>query len=342
MFLLVIANWGGKEFIIRELSKSTLNRQEINGNLLMSRILLIFVVSVIVLIIKDIKYKPIIIALLAIRSLQTIYDSDVMLSKSFKFAFLVELLISIVFIMLLILFGKNSALWFVYVWLTAELFRLLAYIVRFKVQINWSGFFSSSAYLLKLSFSFLLLSVAGFACSRADLYVLGYMLKPFELNNYYILLNLVILCQVVYTTINGTYSSNLFRINSNSFSRYLSFNLKIGVVFAFLGTFLVNLFNFLYYHQCLSFYFLSLVFLNLFCFSQTLALVYLFTRENKQHIITCIIVGVGIFNILISFLLIPSFGIIGAFISNTASACLTTLLLRLMGRKQKRILVAGN
>lgn len=325
--LMVISGWGGREYATRELSLGVANQPKILGGILLGRFSLAVVLSLVIISIPGVNYALPILLLLVLRTSTSVFEAYVIVQKRFGFSLLTELIVNGLFIILLYT-DKNTSNINVFFteWLLFEGFRLAIYTAFFGRHVSLKVPVKEVFFRMKHSTPFFAVALAGFACSRADLYVLGFSMQAADFSRYAILANFIILCQVMFGAFFGAFTSNILRLANSSFYNFRKKLFGAGLVFAAVGTIAIHLLSDLFFADAPGWVFLTLVFANLFAFTGTFTSVYHFTRLNKQGLILQVIVVAGIFNLLTSAFIVPRFGINGAFACNTMCALLTMLL----------------
>ncbi len=328
--LLVICNWGGREYAVRELSLDVAGRAKAFGTILLGRLAIAAVFSIAVLVFPHIRYPLAVIALLLTRTVVSAFDALIIVQKKFRFSLIAELVTNGLFVIVLLSDGNTSDTGrFLWAWMLFEVIRMAAYAWLFKSHVSFRFPKTAVFASLKQAVPFFAVALAGFTCSRADLYVLGFGMTSADLSRYSILLNFIILCQVLYGAFFGAFTSNILRFDANAFLRLRQNLFWAGLVFAVAGALVVYALSILFFGEKLSWFFVLSAWINLFAFSNTFTSVYHFTRLNRQNVILKVIVVAGVLNVIASAMVVPQFGIYGAFACNTGCAALTALLFRL-------------
>lgn len=328
--LLVFNNWGGREYTIQTLSLKSSESKTSLSSIINSRfILFILLLIPIFFTTHFFGFKKYIIVLLFFKTLNSVFESMIIIHKRFFFFMIIDLVLNVLFIGT-ILFDSNinSAELFLIELSALELIRLVIHLIAFKKSIAFKLNFKTGLHSLGQSKRFFLVAFAGFVCSRADLYAVDVFLDKHALSTYYILINLVILCQIFYTTFVSTFSSNIYRYNSSAFKKFEFYSAWRGTLISIAGTACIYFLSTYYYKIKLDVFFIILVFANILSFTFVLIKVYYFTRLNLQKVILKVIVFAGCVNILLSMALTVPFGLKGAFLSNTVCMITTYYLFK--------------
>lgn len=329
---LVLSNWGGKEYNLKSFTDNPAQMQQTFNALLSSRVLLLIPVIAILLFFADPGQLTYLIALLLVfRTFNLVFESLVIIHRKIHTFFVIDFFLNLGFL-LLIFFDDNNEdpRFFLWELCGMELVRVIMYLLFVVRPFTFSFSPGAGIRTLRRSFAFFLTALSGFVCSRADLYVVGIKLNRADMSNYYVLLNLVILAQVTYTTFVGTFSAGIYRASSKTFHRVLARAGTLGALLTLPAAITIFLMGRYYFELRLDLFYLLLISVNLLAFTFLLEQFYRFARAGKQHIFLRVTVFAGTINICLSWWLTDSLGQHGAFIGNTTGVVVTFLLLRFL------------
>ncbi|PBQ32288.1 hypothetical protein CNR22_11060 [Sphingobacteriaceae bacterium] len=320
-FLFVLCNWGGKDQSIQAFSQNTNKFRETFNLILASRILLILPGILPVFFLPALlSFKFFIGIYLVLKVLGAFIEAVITVQKKFHAFLFVDLSLNTLLVITL-LFDKNISRPEIFL---AELIGME--LLRTLINFSFFGKFVLFKPNLKKTFAFLkesryffYISLAGFLCSRADLYVVGLLLNNNELSRYFIIINLVILGQIVFNTFISTFRPNILRYNEATFKRFSLWSLRLGIFYSLFCTLAIFLMSAIYYNITLNYLFSIFIIINLLFFTLICTSILNYTRTNNQKLMGKIILFSGLFNVLMSFVCVPFLGIEGAFISNTAT-----------------------
>ncbi|WP_317899339.1 hypothetical protein [Aurantibacillus circumpalustris] len=328
--IFVFSNWGGKDFSTKLLVSEPSKLKESINTLLNSRVLL-FLPSLLIIFLLPVvgAFKLFIAVYLLLKLFTSVFETLITVQKKFHVFLIIDFCLNIV-LLVFISVDQNSANPLI---LFAELvfiefLRVIVCFIFFRKYIIFRFNFTGGVSLVKFSRNYFFVALAGFACSKADLYSVGLVVNKEQMSIYFIILNLVGLCLVSYATLVSTFSANIFRYNLSSFEKFSIFSIKAGLLFSLVSAAFAYLICNYYYRITFGFWFTLLVFLNVFLFTMVLTQMYNFTRLEKQTVILKALVVTGIVNILLSLLLAQQFGIIGSFLSNTIGSSITLIYLK--------------
>ncbi len=329
LFLLV-SNWGGREFALRELSHHPSQQAKIISNILFSRLIILFVLSPILYLYHPL-VSPIIILVLSFARISiSVFETLLIVQKRFGYLLLIDQIINWSFIIVLFTdLNSGDIHVFLNKWLLFELVKLILYGWFLRKDLQFTYSFEDLISVFKKSTPFFAVAIAGFCCSKADLYILGIYMDSDSLSKYTIVTNFIILCQVLFGGLFGAFISNMLRMGTQAFNNFSRYVIWTGLLFACLCVAAIYLLYLLFFHQQASSLFLLMVFINLAAYSNTYTSVYYFTRLNKQNLILKVIVIAGTLNVIASLLVVPLYGFYGAFACNTGCALLTAILFKI-------------
>lgn len=323
-------NWGGKFFNTKEISKSPQNSNKLISDLISSKFILLLIVSFGVAFVPiENRLKLLLILLLFLKSLVPIFDSLILFRKKSQIVFGIEVVLSASFLFLVFVYGNRlDTLKFLIGFLAFEILKFLYYLMLFWKEISFH-FSAKAAYeILKKSFYFFGVSLAGFFASKADLYVIGILIDKETMSHYFIISSLSSMVMVVYATLVNTFATSIYRFSHKVFQKLESFLKSFGLVFSILSAIgfyvIVNFF----YTIPVDFKFAVLFFVNIFLFTLLNFEMYRFTKLEKQQVILLFLILSGITNCVFSFLLIKEFLLFGALLANTIGILLNYLLFR--------------
>lgn len=329
---LVFSNWGGKEYNLKSFTDNPAEMQQTFSALLSSRILLLAPAITCLLFLTDPNQLTWAIALLMVfRTFNLVFESLVIVHRKIHTFFVIDFLLNLGFLFL-IFFDRNADDPQLFLWELCgmELIRLIMYLLFVVRPFTFSLNLGAGIRTLRHSTVFFLTALSGFVCSRADLYVVGIKLSRADMSNYYILLNLVILAQVTYTTFVGTFSAGIYRASLKTFRRVLARAGTLGALLTLPAAIAIFLMGRCYFDLRLDLFYLPLIFINLLAFTFLLEQFYRFARAGKQRTFLKVTVLAGATNIYLSWWLTGRLGQHGAFIGNTTGVVLTFLLLRFL------------
>lgn len=323
-------NWGGKFFNTKEISKNPQMSKRLISNLISSKIILLFIVCFVVIFIPiQLELKFLLVALLFLKSLVPIFDSLILFRKKSQTVFTVETILSAGFLFLVFdNSNKLSPVTFLVCLIGFELVKFVYYLILFLDEISFC-FSTNEAYkILKKSFYFFGVSLAGFIASKSDLYVIGILINKEVMSHYFIISSLSSMCMVVYATLINTFETSIFRFNHKVFQKLETFLKSFGLVFSLLSAIGFYIVTNLFYTIPIDYKFTILFFFNIFLFTLLNFEMYRFTKLEKQNIVLFFLVISGIINCAFSFLFIKQLLLFGAFLANTLGILINYLLMR--------------
>lgn len=334
--LFVVANWGGKDFITKAIAKEPFAVKELTAKLFGSKLLISFlIIPIIFFLPTNLSVKLFIAVYLLLKICNPVYESLIVLRKKYHLTLLVDSLLYLALLITISIDGNVSNLTiFMVELLVLEAVRNAIYTYIFKSEISITLNIAKCVQVIKSSSIFFYISIAGFLCSKADLYIIGLQLGKHSMSTYFVITNLVAFCYIGYATINGTFVSGILRYNEKTFSKFNQLSLYSGGMFSIFSAILVYVTSNYYYGLSVKFFFIVLVGLNVFGFTRVLIQMYNYTRSEKQYlVIPCLIIS-GLANVLLSYLLTPFLQQTGAFAANTISVYVSLFLLQIVYKKR--------
>lgn len=326
--LLVFNNLIPKDYLIKAFSKEPSKTKQIFADAFFVKLFItILFIPLLFLWPMSLGLKLTLAFLLVLKAFGSLTEPVTQQEKKFKQILLLDFILGIGIIAILIYdTNQNNVNLFLSELILVEIIRSVFLFIYYRQHLSFHFNPTSIQLTILKSLPFFGIAIFGFAASRADLYVLGYLLSANDLNRYYILLNLLVFCQIIFNSIIGTFATTIFRYDAKTFLKFERYVLKIGLIFSILGSLSITIMYYFYYKILLDTSTSILLTVNLFSFCLTLIGIYKFTRTNNQNRILKIIVIVGLLNFTLSALLIKNLGFNGAILSNTLSSLISGLI----------------
>lgn len=331
-FLFVFSNWGGKDYITKAYAKEPFAIKELTAGLLGSKLLAAcLLIPFVFLLPVDLTVKCFIATYLLLKTFSQVYEALIVLRKKYHLSLAIDSVLS--FGLLLIIFNdgnKDNPTVFLMELLILELLRIAFYFVMFRAEMALTLNNNACLQVIKKSSLFFYISLAGFLCSKADLYVTGFFLGKQSMSIYYIITNLVSFSLIAYATINGTFVAGILRYNQKVFGKFVQSSVYTGFIFSLLSALAVYVLCTYYFRLTLSAFFCTLIIANVFGFTRVLMQMYRYTRLERQDLVLrCLLIS-GLANVLSACLLTKMFGHTGAFAANTLAVYINLILLQKM------------
>ncbi len=327
----VFINWGGKFFNTKEISKNPNRSKDLISNLISSKlILLVFFGSFLVLLPIKLELKLLTFLFLFLKSLVPIFDSLIIFRKKSQFVLAVEFILNSLFLSILY-FSTTPFNPFIFLlsFVVLEFIKSLFYVILFWTEISFRFSITKGFNVLKKSFYFFGLSIAGFAASKADFYIIGILADKKTMSNYFILSSLLSISMIIYATLINSFEISIYRFNKVLFIKLENMLKYFGFLFSIIVTVVFYISSNYIYNIPIDFCFSLLYFINVFLFTLLNFEMYRYTKFDKQIKILVFLVISAVFNCIFSLLLIKQFHLFGAFLANTIGLLINYLLLRL-------------
>jgi O-antigen/teichoic acid export membrane protein len=328
--LFVFANWGGKNYLTKIFAKEPWATKELTAKLLGSKILFFFLICPILIFLPiNFWIKLFIAAYLLLKTVGQVFEALIVFRKKYHFSLLIESLLAVILIIVVYVDGNtDNPIQFLFELLIIELLRVIVYLYKFRTEAGITLKIDKIWNVIKSSSTFFYISLAGFLCSKADLYVTGFFHGKQSMSSYFIITNLVSLCLIAYASINSTFEAGIMRYSQKSFTKFVQFSSYTGFIYSLVSASVVYILSVYYFKITLSFWFYGIVVINVFGFTRVLMQMYEYTRSEKQgFVLQCLLIS-GFINIILSCLLTNFIGTTGAFAANTIAVYINLLLLK--------------
>jgi O-antigen/teichoic acid export membrane protein len=312
-----VAGWGNKEYLLREFSFNPAQIAKAWQTSLITRSALLIALGVVVGL-SGLRAQQLPLVLLWIVG-QTLYQSyDVLIAykRAFAFSVLVEL-------------GGLAVVASAIVWLRSSLdldmltalfgvtylVKAAVLLLRFRQQMfdRYLGRFETSYFVL--AFPFFLLGFSGMLQSRIDLLCVNYFLSRSAVGQYQVFVNFLIYVQTASYFILNPFVKSIYRLGYDTILK-MSLRLSmLGILLLLPALVAVHLILAHLYHFTLPWYFLAVGGLFVVPVYFYLPIIYTLYRANLQAAVLKInLLGIAV-NLLLSLLLLPRLGMIGAVIA---------------------------
>lgn len=323
-------NWGGKFFNTKEISKSPKNSKTLISNLISSKLILIFIAGLgLIFVPLPNQLNFLLLGFLFLKSFTAIFDSLILFKKKSQIVLTVEIILSVVFLFLIFIKGNSmSSVLFIVCFIGFELAKFLYYLTTFWNEISFQFSIAETYLVLKKSFYFFCVSLAGFLASKSDFYIIGLLINKETMSQYFIISSLSSMGMVVYASLINTFATSIYRFTNKMFKKLESFLKTFGLLFSFLSAVGFYIAVNWFYKIPVDFKFSFLFFANIFFFTLLNFEMYRFTKLEKQHVILAFLVFSGLINCVFSFLFIKKLLLFGALLANTIGILANYILFR--------------
>ncbi len=337
--LMVLPNWGGKDLVQKLIAADPSSSPKTLAPLMGARILFSLLIAVVVLFFQlPISYKIFIPCMVLFRSVSSLTEALVIHRKKHVFFLSFDLLFySVITLLLFSSQSRNNPVESVFsLLLIAECLRTLTGVWYFRSSLSVTfnpAKIKESLYRTK---HFFLIALTGFISSRGDLYAVGLILDAGLMSTYYILLGMLSLSHIVYSTFVGTFASGILRYQEATFAKFSRDWTFHGFIYGIAAGSGIYLVSEGFYKLDLPIFLYPFIAANIFLFSLTLTQFYQLTRSNEQgHILRAMLAGSSC-NLALCFILIPPFGLGGAFAGNTLGLLIIYIFLKARNHTWKK------
>ncbi|MES2678426.1 MAG: hypothetical protein V4635_01015 [Bacteroidota bacterium] len=276
------------------------------------------------------------------KTFNVLYEPLIVLHKRSVLFFFFDFLVALVSVVLIMQGVINTFHLFFNLLLVSEFLKMLLNCVIFRKPAFIINDFGALLFFLKDTKYYFFLVLVSFFQTKADLYVLGFLLNPGKLNEYQLLSSLISLVQIVIVGYIVSYSKLFYRNINSSELVFKRIVLGAGSLMALIASFLIYyVLNFIY-----GFYFspvnIVIVMINTIAFANVLHEMFHYTRMDWLNTVLLFVIVAGAVNLLLSLLLVGGLGVQGALIANTGSLlALWGLMNRRRIFKQRKKILSG-
>lgn len=327
----IILNWGNRDFLLREFSKEPASISSLWLRSFFTRLVLLLPLAI-VLFVSFPGKEPIIIfvwgfLIFAVSS----FDPLVTYYRKFLPSVFAEVVSSVVMFALIYLFSNGLNLKYL----------LLIYSSYYIVKISWyifmfagtlskqGGSYSSGLFEIKVlgsSAMFFVLGLTGMLGSRIDQYIVAYYLPIDALGSYQVLKNFLLYFQSVAVFMVFPFVKNIYRLKDESLNKLNKVMIVSGLIIVVPIIFFLWIILSYVYKLAFSFdvYILSGLFI-LPSFFYLISVYRLFKYKKEKIVLFVNLICISV-SLILSLILLPSFGITGCLIAGTASGWISVLL----------------
>jgi len=311
-FIAFIANFGNKDFLLREFSKSPASLDKSFFSNLLSRSLLL-TLSLILLLFFPLKTALLSILLIILIFIYQSLESLVIYNQKF----LAQLISEIVGFGVIIgtIFFTNEINTDVLIYSYCLAFLLKIVIVLPSLKLNFiSPEFKFSTSQFQLTFPFFLIGLSGWLSSKVDLYLVNIILPKEELAEYQLIITAFLLLRSLAALIIYPFTKHIYRLQRKTIKKISRLLFIVSAPLVIIGTFLI------------WFIFEKIVLLNvsidLYILGALSSLpyyffiidIFLFYKNKNETKVMYVNFSAAILNFILAILLIPNYGITGALI----------------------------
>lgn len=325
----LVGDWGQKEFLLKNFSQG--KKLSLWKTSLSTRAILFFFISPVLVGIYGLEIGILLITWSAAHVFFRSFDSIIIFTRKFTVPFALD--VSSFGIIIVVIISTKDAL---NVQLLISLFALVSalkgiyLLLYFRKKITEShkplGEYSRFQYLVE-SFPFFLPSVIGFLQSKIDTFTVAYFLEEESLGKYYVLMNLLMYCQLSALMLFTPYKKNIYRLRPSAIQKiaYRSFLLGIGwSVAGVTCIFLITKYGYRFDFDIIHFSLATLTVVPYFYYF--VRLYQLFSLE-KTYLVSITFSLSAMLNFIVSIVLIPRYMMEGALIANAVSQWSTLFFL---------------
>ncbi len=323
-------NIAGKDFLIKSFSSKPSEIKSVWNSSNSIRFLFLLPITCILFFTTENSFTYFfLIVLTSFRLVGSTIEALTNFHKQYHFFAFVESLFSLLFIAGLFLQDDLSPKAFLSLFLAYEGLKLLIALIKHRAAI-FPLEFRFDSQILWQAFPYFTLNVFSFLCTKADIYLVGFLITPEEMNKYFTLTNLIYLSQIAYYSLNSVLESNILRLPKSEFEKFRKTNLLAGIIFSLASTTGIYFINEYLYNLHWNMFLYILISINIIAFTGNISVMYQASRLNKVSLFRNSILIGFLVNATISFALIPILGVNGALLGTTLAAITTMSITKMI------------
>jgi len=338
-WLTMLFNFGSKDFLLKEFTKSHVKPKELCLQNMVGRLPLLGLSIVLMLCInqsmQSLILVPLLVATYIINGVQPLFIFE----KRFKLLLLTEMAaigLQLIFIFSIVgNFNLNGILVSFLIYYIVKLV-VIAFVFRGNFKQKW--FNKNEISFLKPLWPFFLLTLGGMLVNKSDFIIVATYLSDSSKAQYQIISTFSTMGIIVAHALIQPFIKQIYRINLNSFYQIYIKYFFAGIVLSLLFTCFVYLMTSYFFNFQLSFISLILLYCIELIFFAINPLVFYLFRNDKQHYMVVIVLVSGLLSLVFAGLFVQPFGIEGALLSNFIGNCIFFILLFI---KRKKIALAS-
>lgn len=327
LFVMVLINWGNKEYLLRYFSTHPGKIEKSFSSSLATRFPSVLLFSCLALFVFQIDYGFYIFLWLLGRYFTHSVEPLLFFEKKFKSFLQIEIISFLLFYAAVVLDRHQSYHWnflAIYSLYQSGKGAVSLYIFRHFINIRHFRFDFS---LYKKSFTLFALTAFGFLISKADIYLVQFFCNPVDTADYQILNGLLLFIASFSVFIYTPFTKNIYRNNEVTLDKYQHILAVIGLIIVPVALFFYHLVILYYLKLEMSVWFYILAFVYVYPSYLYGIQIVNKLRANKEHIVILYLFCGAVTTIIFSGLFLwLGYGIIGA-LSGSCVAQLMALYL---------------
>lgn len=331
-------NWGQKPFLLRAFSVRPGFMGEQWLATAYSRVFFLVLVLVVLFLVPSLKIYFLPLSLwFILKWLSSLTEPVVQFYRKYSRAILAEITaIATAVICIWFLFKQMNLETLLYIFVLSTFMKLLVLLPLMKYMKRVEAF---SLKLVKMeiiaSFPFFALSITGLLQTKSDLYIATYFLNEQSTANYQIMIGFLLLGQALATTLIGPFQKNIYRWGNTGIKKVKRLYIIGGIIISVLYSIFLYMALWYVYFIRLEVWFLFLFFIYLLPLYTFLIESQILLKHNgEKQLLYCSLIAT-LFNLGMSVLLIPSWGILGALLSGIAGNIMLAIVVINQHNKKK-------
>lgn len=313
-----ILSWGSGDYLLREFSKNPQHLKRTWQIACTSRsIILLPVLTSIFFIDFDTEGRILLALWIVLDFLYGLFNSVVIYLRKYQTATYIEVSGHLIVLIPVVLKNHLTEHYFISLLLFSLVVKSISQIIVFRQILFGNWHFQIDWAFLKKSFSFLLVSLIGLAQSKVDIYIVALILEKPDLASYQVLMRWLSVGHLGLTFALLPFIQNFYRLKRSAITK-ITLKVMLGGLAVSLIQLIGLFFVFQYFYQFdFPWAYYAIMLLYLMPFYSYYLKIYEFFKRGKQTLISILFILIGIANVIVSLLLIPNFGTLGALITAT-------------------------
>lgn len=308
-----IANFGNKDFLIREYSKKPSSIDQAFFSSLISRSIFL-ILSLILFLFFSYKTALACILLCSLLFIYQSFESLILYYQKFLIHVIAEIIGLIVIVASILTADSLKPNDLLFIYSVAFLLKILVVFPSLKLNIK-AKIFNFSYDQILLSFPFFILGLSGWLASKIDIYMVNIFLQKKELAEYQLLITAFLLVRSLAALMIYPYSKHIYRLQQPSIIKIKRLVANAAFPIVMICTICIWFVFENVIHLNLSYYLYILGAISCFPVYFFIIDIFMYYKDKNEKKVMYISFGAAIFSLLLSTLLIPFCGIMGALIT---------------------------
>lgn len=321
-------NWGQRAYLMREFSLQPQRISSLLSTTLMARIPLLIVAALVLFVWPNFRvYFWSLFLWLTFKWLANLFESLIKYNRHYWHSILAEMLAMVAAVgYLLIQYPSVKISEVIFAFMLSSIVRLLVLSPLLStirlLKVNWNRLKSN----LKSTFPLFAISFTALLQMKGDLYTATFFLEDIKLAEYQVMISFLVLGQTISWIILGPFQKNLYRWKQSNIGELKKKYRLLGMLISFVFSILLFLGLDLFYKIHLDYWYIILFYVYVFLLYIYLIESQLLLKHRLENRLLKFNVLAIMASVILSIVLIPFLGMLGALISGIISKSLMAVL----------------